>query len=165
MGQEVGAREEVRDVDFGWHSPQAALRSSISSLWLLGGGAARQLRALPLPAGAIPTAPIGWGSWPTGAAEPALGVGAACRAPVATPMPWSQTDMLAASQELHGSGQAPCLPCCGRPTGILKAWSAVLTRAARVPFQQGIPVKNWTPGNPSPHSKQPSYRDNSSSLK
>ncbi|EMP40940.1 Putative polypeptide N-acetylgalactosaminyltransferase-like protein 1 [Chelonia mydas] len=40
--------------------------------------------------------------------------------------------MPAAFWELRGAGQAPCLPCCRRPTKLFTAQSAVLTGAARV---------------------------------
>ncbi|EMP36712.1 hypothetical protein UY3_06107 [Chelonia mydas] len=79
--------------------------SSSMSLRLLRGRAARGLHVLPLPAGAIPAAPVDCGSQPMGAAEPALRM-----APVHAPPPRSQKDMPAASWESSGARHEAFLP-------------------------------------------------------
>ncbi|CAM4317975.1 unnamed protein product [Lepidochelys olivacea] len=85
--------------------------------------------------GATPTTPTGCGSQPMGAAELALGAGAACGAL------W--------------------LPLCIGVIGgtcrcfqMLHRARAVLTGATRVPFQPGVPSENQTPGNPIQHRQQ-----------
>ncbi|CAM4645059.1 unnamed protein product [Lepidochelys kempii] len=51
---------------------------------------------------------------------------------------------VAASRNHVEPGREPDSPA---PTGLLMAWSVVLTRAARVPFRLGVLVENQMPGN------------------
>lgn len=95
-----------------------------------------------------PPAPTVRSSWPMGVQRPVLGVGAMHRAPC--------PPHLRARPAGHFRGAVWCqdrqgLACpspAEPPTGLLKAWSAVLTGATRIPFRVGIPIKNWMPGNP-----------------
>lgn len=96
--------------------------------------------ALSLCAGTASAVPIGRGS--RGGMEAVRG------APLAAPKPRSQRKMPEAFWELCRAKQAPCLPCCGWPTRLSTAQSAVLTGATRVPFQAGVLAKMRRLSNP-----------------
>ncbi|CAM5130244.1 unnamed protein product [Natator depressus] len=88
--------------------------------------------------GATPTTPTGCASQPMGAAELALGAGAACGAP------W-----LPLCIGVMG-GHAAASRCCMEPGAD---W------ATRVLFQPAVPSENQTPGNPIQHGQQAGYPD------
>ncbi|CAM5130563.1 unnamed protein product [Natator depressus] len=88
--------------------------------------------------GATPTTPTCCASQPMGAAELALGAGAACGAPWLPLCIGVIGGTCRCFQMLHGA-------------------RAVLTEATRVPFQPGVPSENQTPGNPIQHGQQAGY--------
>ncbi|EMP24290.1 Carbamoyl-phosphate synthase [ammonia], partial [Chelonia mydas] len=76
--------------------------------------------------------------------------GGIARCLLAAPTPRRQRgDMLLLPRARWSHGrQEACLSPTVLPPRLLTAQSAVLIGAARVPFQWGVPVENWTPGNP-----------------